>query len=252
MMDDTSRPADPMAAGRRPSSPVLPARFYRHAAAVPEAGSWALHLDGKRAMTPGRAPLSVPGERFAEVMAAEWNAQRDRIDPASMPVTRLANTAIDGVALRLDEVREATRAYGETDLLCYRAGGPDGLVSRQQALWDPIIAWAERRFGVRFILAEGVMPVAQPEPALAALRAAVSAYEEPFSLAGLNLATTLSGSLLIGLALDAGFVGPEEGWAAAHVDEDWNISQWGEDTEASERRARRFADFRAAALALGR
>jgi chaperone required for assembly of F1-ATPase len=189
---------------------------------------------------------------MAEAIAAEWRAQRDVIDPATMPVTGLANSAIDGVAARMAETREAVLAYAGTDLLYYRAGEPEGLVARQRALWDPLLAWAEERHGVRFVLAEGVMHVAQPEATLAALAADLARCDDPFRLAGLHLATTLTGSALIAFALAEGAIEAERAWAAAHVDEDWNVAQWGEDAEAAERRARRHADFRAAALVLGR
>jgi len=215
-----------------------------------EEAGFQLRLDGKRAMTPGKKPLSVPRRDLAEAIAVEWEAQKEFINPASMPVTRLINSAIDGVAARRAEVQRDIVAYAGADLLYYRAGEPEGLVARQQAVWDPLIAWAERRFGVRFILAEGVVYVAQPEPTLAAVAASIELFDDPFRLACFNIATTLSGSALIALALAEGAVDVEAAWAAAHVDEDWNIEKWGEDTEAMARRAKRFADFSAAALAL--
>jgi chaperone required for assembly of F1-ATPase len=201
-------------------------------------------------MTPGRRPLAVPHGRIADAVRAEWAGQGEFIDPATMPVTRLANTAIDGVANRRDEVRRDILAYAGTDLLYYRAEEPQGLVARQNAAWDPILEWAERRFSARFIRAAGIAHVAQPEPALAAIAARLAGEDDPFRLAGLHLATTLSGSALIALALAEGVIGTDAAWAAAHVDEDWNISRWGADAEAMRRRARRFEDFRAAALAL--
>jgi chaperone required for assembly of F1-ATPase len=242
---------NPLEAARRLSTRLRVKRFYDEAAIVAEGGGFALHLDGKRAMTPGRNPLKVPSLNLGEAIAAEWRAQGPEIDPASMPVTRLANSAIDGVASRMDEVRGDVLSYAKTDLLYYRAAEPEGLVARQHEAWDPILAWAERRFGVRFMLAEGIAHVAQSPTALSAIAAAVAVFDDPFRLAGLHLATTLTGSALIALALSAGGLGVEEAWAAAHVDEDWNINGWSEDAEAAQRRARRFQDFRAAALALG-
>ncbi len=239
-----------MEAARRLTRPTRQKRFYADAKMEREEGGYVLRLDGKRAMTPGRRPLAVPDARLAEAIAAEWQAQDAFIDPAAMPVTRLANSAIDGVRARLADVRAEVLAYAGTDLLYYRAGDPEGLVARQRGAWDPILAWAEAHFGVRFLLAEGIVHVAQPEPALQALAAAVAAYDEPFRLAGLSLATTLSGSALIALALAERRLDSEAAWAAAHVDEDWNIAQWGEDAEAARRRASRFEDFKAAALAL--
>jgi chaperone required for assembly of F1-ATPase len=248
--DDTP-PADPIKSAQRLSAPIRQKRFYTRAEAAAENGLFVLRLDGMRALTPGRKPLATPDSRLAEAIVREWTAQGETIDPASMPVTRLANSAIDGVADRIAEVRDSVLAYAGTDLLFYRAGEPDRLVQRQREHWDPILAWAERRFGVRFILAEGVVHVAQPERTLKTIRAALAQEGNVFRLAGLNLATTLSGSALIALALAENAIGVEEAWTAGHVDEDWNISQWGADEEAMQRRARRFDDFRAAALALG-
>ena len=167
-----------------------------------------------------------------------------------MPVTRLANSAIDGVASRQPDVRKPILDYATADLLYYRAGEPEGLVARQREAWDPVIAWAERRFGGRFVLAEGVVHVAQPEGTLSAIAAAIESFDEPFRLAGLSLATALTGSALIALALAESALDVDAAWGAAHVDEDWNILKWGEDAEAQRRRTRRFADFRAAGLAL--
>jgi chaperone required for assembly of F1-ATPase len=247
---EPARQFDPMQVARRMMAPERQKRFYKDVAMEPGEGGHTLHLDGRRAMTPGRNPLSVPHKLLADAVAAEWEVQGEHIDPSSMPVTRLANTAIDGVASRCDEVRGEVLAYAGTDLLCYRAGDPEGLVKRQRAAWDPVLTWVEQRYGVRFVLAEGIVHVQQPEATLAAVTAAVGAFDEPFRLAGLHLTTTLTGSALIALALAEGALDIETAWAAAHVDEDWNIFQWGEDAEAAARRAQRFADFKAAALAL--
>ncbi len=241
--------SNPMEAARRLTAPTRQKRFYAEASMQPEEGGFALRLDGKRAMTPARQPLAVPHRHLADAIQAEWARQGEFIDAGAMPVTRLANSAIDGVAGRIEEVRAEALAYAGTDLLCYRAGEPEGLVLRQREAWDPILGWAEERFG-RFVLAEGIVHVAQPEATLAAIAAALGAYDDPFRLAGLGLATTLSGSALIALALALGALDVDVAWAAAHVDEDWNIEKWGADAEAMQRRARRLDDFRAAALAL--
>jgi chaperone required for assembly of F1-ATPase len=240
---------DPIQAVRRLTAPARQKRFYVAATMKAEEGGFVLRLDGKRAMTPGRNPLAVPTRALADAITAEWMAQKEFVDPATMPATRLANSAIDGVAKRLAEVRAEVLGYARTDLVCYRAGEPEGLVARQNAAWQPILAWAEKRFG-RFVLAEVIVHVAQPEATLAALAEAIDAVNDPFRLAGLNLATTLTGSALIALALAEGAIDAEAAWVAAHVDEDWNISLWGEDVEAKTRRARRLEDFKAAALAL--
>ena len=250
MAADKGTPSNPLEAARRLTAPVRQRRFYAKAEMAEEEGSFVLRLDGKRAITPGKNPLVVPHRHLADAIAAEWEGQGESIDPASMPITRLANSAIDGVASRPAEVRADVLAYAGTDLLYYRAGEPEGLVERQHATWDPIIAWAEKHFGVRFVLAEGVVHVTQPEPTLSAVRTAIERFNDPFQLAGLSLATSLSGSALIALALAEGALDVDAAWAAAHVDEDWNIEKWGADSEATARRAKRLADFRAAALAL--
>jgi chaperone required for assembly of F1-ATPase len=243
--------SNPMEAAQRLAAPIRPKRFYSAARMDAEEGGFTLRLDGRVARTPARNVLAVRSPSLADAIAAEWSGQGEQIDPATMPVTRLANSAIDGVAPRLVEVRAEILAYAKTDLLCYRAGEPEGLVQRQHAAWDPLLGWAEERFG-RFVMAEGFVHVAQPETTIAALGRAIEAFDDPFRLAGLALATTLTGSALIALALSENAADAETAWSAAHVDEDWNISQWGEDAEAAARRAQRFVDFQAAALALTR
>jgi len=240
----------PLDAARRMSAPARQRRFYREATVAERAGLHALHLDGKPARTPGKKPLAVTHAGLAEAIRAEWQGQGEYLDAATMPATRLANTAIDGVAPNMQAVRDEVAAYGGTDLLCYRAGEPETLVAREREVWDPILQTAERRFGCRFVLAEGVMHVAQPEPALAAVRNAVAAYDEPFRLTALHVVTALTGSALIALLLGDGVIDEGTAWTAAHVDEDFQISRWGEDFEAKARRAKRHAEFRAAALVL--
>jgi chaperone required for assembly of F1-ATPase len=247
---DAISPANPMHKARELARPTLPKRFYRGVEMLGEPDGFALRLDGKPALTPGRQPIVVRPQPLAAEIAAEWDAQRDVIDPATMPATRLANTAIDGVASRSAEVRESIIGYLGGDLVYYRAGEPAGLVARERDAWDPILAAAEQRHGVRFVLSEGIAHVAQPERTLAKLSGEIEAFSDPFALAGLHLATTLTGSALIALGLAAGEISVDDAWAAAHVEEDWNAAQWGIDAEAAERRARRLADFRAAALAL--
>lgn len=232
------------------AAPERQRRFYRQATMTEEAGSYTLRLDGKPARTPGRRPLALPLVSLAAAIQAEWQGQGEYLDAATMPATRLANTAIDGVAANMQAVRDEIAAYGGTDLLCYRAGEPEGLVERERAAWDPILAAAEQRLGCRFVLAEGVLHVPQPEPTLAAIRQSVAAYDDAFRLAGLHVVTALSGSALIALALGEGEIDADAAWNAAHVDEDWNIARWGEDAEAMARRAKRRAEFDAAALAL--
>jgi chaperone required for assembly of F1-ATPase len=243
--------SDPISRASKLTAPILPKRFYKKAEPVEEEGNFILQLDGKRANTPARNPIAVSGRDLAAALAAEWNAQGEHIDPAAMPVTRLVNSAIDGVASRMAEVRADICAYAGTDALCYRADEPEGLVAEQNRHWDPVIGHVERVLGVRFTLAGGVVHVEQPADTLAAVRTFLGGIDDPFRLAGLHVVTTITGSALIALALMGGVFDSDDLWVAAHVDEDWNIRQWGEDAEAAARRDKRYMDFKAAALAIG-
>ncbi len=229
-------------------------RFYKQAGFEAGEGGFALTLDGRKARTPGRAPLALPTRPLAEAVAAEWEAQGDSVDPTTMPLTRLANSTIDGVAPRAEEVRADLVRYAGSDLVVYRAAEPEKLVTEQAAAWDPIHAWAHDELGAHFVLSEGVMFVEQPEGALSAIRAELARESSPFALAALHVMTTLTGSVLIALMHAAGRLSVEEAWRAAHADEFFQESRWGEDYEAAERRSRREAEFRAASrfLALAR
>lgn len=236
----------PLDAARAGLQPTLPRRFYRDAgvAQVPE--GFVLTLDGRHARTPAKAPLALPTRAAAAAVAAEWARQGELIDPAGMPLTRLANSAIDGVAQRRDEVREDIARYGGSDLLCYRAEDPQRLAERQREAWDPVIAWAREDLGARLVLAAGVMFQAQPEDAVAAVTRAVGAHDDPFELAALSTMTSLTGSVLLALAVARRRLSAREAWAAAHVDEDFQMEVWGEDDEAMLRRAARWRDMEAA------
>jgi chaperone required for assembly of F1-ATPase len=202
-------------------------------------------LDARPLRTPAKAPLVVPARALAEALAAEWQAQEGQLRPETMPLTRAANAAIDRVAPQRTAVVAEILRYGETDLLCYRAAAPRGLAARQAAAWDPLLDWAAGRFGARLIPVAGVMPMAQPAPALAALEAAVARFES-FGLTGLHELVALSGSLVIGLAAAHRADDPEALWQATRIDEDWQIEQWGEDAEAARAAAAHAAAFRQA------
>jgi chaperone required for assembly of F1-ATPase len=239
---------NPMEAARRMARPILPRRFYAQADAADEADGYGVRLDGKAVRTPARRILAAPTLALAEAIAAEWQAQCDVIDPATMPLTRLANAIIDGVADRAGPVADEIAKYAASDLLFYRAATPSGLVERQRRHWDPVLAWAAEALGARFAISEGVMHVPQPDDALAAIHAAIP--DEPWSLGALHAATTLTGSALLALALARRRLAVVAVWQAAHVDEDWNMEQWGRDALALERRAMRFAELNAAATVL--
>jgi chaperone required for assembly of F1-ATPase len=198
--------------------------------------------------TPAGGALALPSRALAAAVAAEWDAQPERINPAVMPLTRLANTVIDGVAPAPAPVADEVAKYLGSDLVCYRADAPEGLVQAQVRHWDPILGWARDTLGARFVLGEGVVFVAQPDHAIAAARAAIPS--DPWRLGAVNVMTTLTGSALIALAVSEGRLAVDEAWVAAHVDEDWNMSLWGRDELALDRRAKRFAEMQAAGTVL--
>jgi len=241
-------PLDPMESARRNLRPNLRKRFYE-TATVRKDAPFALLLDGRGVKTPAGNTLAAPTRTVAQAIAAEWNAQDERIDPATMPLTRLANTIIDGVAPNPAPVAEEVAKYLGSDLVCYRADAPEGLVAAQAHHWDPVLAWVRNAHGARFVLSEGVMFVSQPENAVAAVRAVIPS--DPWRLGAVHLITTLTGSALIALAVAARELDVDEAWAAAHVDEDWNMKLWGRDELALERRATRFLDMQAAGQVLG-
>lgn len=248
-----NRPSDPMEAARRNMRPNPRARFYNEASVGEAEQGVQVLLDGRPVRTPARHLLTAPSRNLAEAIANEWNAQEQFIDPANMPLTRLANSIIDGVSAAPDAVAAEIGKYLGTDMLFYRASEPGGLVERQQLHWDPIIEWARDALGARFVLAEGVMHVEQPAEAMSAASTMIPAAEQArdrWRLGAMNVITTLTGSTLLALALASGRVTPDETWAAAHVDEDWNMHLWGRDEIAMQRRTERRKEFDAAATVL--
>jgi chaperone required for assembly of F1-ATPase len=241
-------PIDPVESVRRSGRSPLRQRFYKRAHVDQGDIGFAIRLDGRAVRTPARRILEAPTRALAEALAAEWNAQVELVDPRDMPLTRLANSIIDGVIDAPAAVAAEIEKYLASDLVLYRAQGPQGLIERQVQAWDPLLEWARERLGASFVLAEGVRFVAQPASALAAARAAIPS--DPWRLGALSAITTLTGSALIGLAALAGRLAAEEAWAAAHVDEDWNMDFWGRDELAFERRAAQFAEMKAAAMVL--
>jgi chaperone required for assembly of F1-ATPase len=244
--------ADPIAMARRDLNKALPRRFYKEASAGERDGGFVLILDGRAAKSPGGNRLALPCLAAARALADEWSAQDETIDPAAMPLTRIVNSAIDGVALRLDATVDEIVRYARADLVCYRAAGPRALAEAQSAAWDRVLAFACEKLGAHFICTEGVVFVEQPEPARAAVKEAIahianSGQGAPFALAALQVMTTLTGSVLLALAVAHGVLTPTEAWIAAHVDEDFEKRAWGEDAEALRRRARQWREMEAAA-----
>jgi chaperone required for assembly of F1-ATPase len=230
---------------------LLPAkRFYREATSSAAAGGHRILLDGKALRSPAGAEMLLPAA-LAAAIAAEWDAQQDQIQPHSMPLMRLASTAIDRVALHREGVVDEIAGYAATDLVCYRAEHPPELVARQHAVWQPLVDWVRLRYDAPLLVTTGVLPRPQPPEALAALRGAVAALD-PMRLTALHAAVTAAGSLVIGLALLEGRLAPAAAWDASQLDETFQIERWGEDQEAATRRtalrremedARRFLDL---------
>lgn len=243
---------DPVKRAQRLTKPVMPKRFYKIVAVEEAPEGWTVTLDGKATRTPGQKLIALPSEVVARLVADEFAAQADVVNLATMPAYRLANTAIDGVASDPQAVIEDIMRFAATDMTCYRADGPERLVGLQEEAWDPIHDWARAALGARFILSQGVMHVDQPRESIASVGLHLRQDGDPLRLAALHVMTSISGSALIALAREAEALTLEEAWAAAHVDEDWNIAQWGEDDEAKARRAFRHRDFQAADAILNR
>ena len=211
-------------------------RFYRAAIAAPCEQGFGVMLDGKPVRTPGKHLLIVPNQSLAEAIAGEWQGQGATVDPIALPLTRLVSTAIDRVATRRSEVIAEIAKYAGTDLLCYRAAEPAALAERQHAAWQSLLDWAQERYDARLTVTESVIPVTQAPAALAAIERAVASYDA-MMLVALHLATSASGSVIIGLALLEQKLSPEEAFAAAELDESFQIERWGEDPEQTKRRA---------------
>lgn len=246
--NDALSDPDPVRRAQIQMKRPLPKRFYKDVTVASDAaGGFAVLLDGRPVKTPARNALSVPSETLAALIAAEWQAQENEVDPAKMPVTRLVNTALDGVAMAPQPVFEEIVRFSGSDLLCYRADEPVELVARQAAGWDPVLDWAAGRLGARFEPVAGIIHREQPEAAITAFAEALRPHGDALSLASLHTITTLTGSALLGLAFAEGEIDAEKAWHLAHIDEDWTIEHWGEDEEASARRAWRKGEMLAAA-----
>lgn len=221
-------------------------RFWRQAEAVERDGAWGIELDGKPLRTPAREPLTVPTKALAEAITAEWNGVEETIDAGALPLTGLANAAVDRVAPDKEAFAKGIGRYAEADLACYRAEGPSGLVERQAELWDKLLGWGRRRFDVDFRTTSGIVHVDQPTATIDQLSHAVAALG-PFRLAGLSPLVTIGGSLLAALGVLEGALTPDQAWEAVTVDDRWQLEQWGSDAEAEAALDSRRRDFMAAA-----
>lgn len=221
-------------------------RVWKQADAVERDGGWGVELDGKPLRTPARDLLTVPTKALAEAIASEWNEVGDKIDPGTLPLTGLANAAVDRVAPDKEAFAKGIARYAEADLACYRAEGPSALVDRQTESWDALIGWGRRRFDVDFRTTRGIVHVDQPAATVDRLSHAVAALD-PFRLAGLSPLVTISGSLLAALGVLEGTLMPDQAWDAVTVDDRWQLEQWGSDAEAEAAIDNRRRDFMAAA-----
>jgi chaperone required for assembly of F1-ATPase len=211
-------------------------RFYKDASVTAQEGGHAVLLDGKPVRTPGGKALILPTEKLAAAIAAEWRGQGDEIVPTTMPLLRLANTVIDGVAAKRDEVIGAILRFGENDLTCYRAHQPPELVARQKAGWDPVLDWLARRHGAKLAVSQGLHHVEQPQEAMAALRRLLEGLDE-FTLAGLHVIASVTGSLALALTVLDDALSGARAFGLSRIDETYQAEKWGQDAEAAKRTA---------------
>lgn len=221
-------------------------RFWKKSRAVAASKGWAIELDGRPLKTPSKDSLVVPSENLATAIATEWNDAGEEVDPRAMPLTGIANAALDRVVPAPDAFAGGLAKYCESDLLCYRVDIPDELAARQARLWDPLLAWARRRYDVDFAVTTGVGHVHQPDATVVRLKHAVAALD-PFRLAGLSPLVTIGGSLVAAMAVVEGTVSADDSWHAVSLDERWQLETWGSDAEAEAAMAARYRDFTAAA-----
>lgn len=242
---------DPVERARAAMKQNLPKRFWKDVSIGGGEGRFSILLDGRSVKTPNKRELTLPRRDLAEAVALEWSAQTQYLDPATMPITRIANSIIDGVADRRDEVAADALKYAGTDLVCYRATTPERLVERQAEGWDALLDWIDEVHGCRLVVSEGVMHVAQDRDAIDALGEILTSLDV-WTLGGLHVLTTLTGSFVVALALVEGRLDRDRAWNLAHIDDHWTAELWGRDDEAESRLAHRRREFDAAALVAGR
>jgi chaperone required for assembly of F1-ATPase len=246
ILEELGEGNDPVRQVQKGMRTPLPRRFYKAVSVEPSANGFSVLLDGKSVRTPARKLLELPTQAAAQVIADEFEAQKDEINPATMPATKLANTVIDGIMPDPQPILEDIVRFAASDLLCYRAQSPQGLVDEQARQWDRVIDWYRDAHGANFILAEGVMHVAQPREAMAVFASLANRHDEPFKLGCLHMFATLTGSAMLAIAVAEGFLSVVEAFGASNVDADWNTQHWGEDAEAVQRRDNRRREMEAA------
>ena len=222
----------------------LAKRFYTSVDLLDQAGGYGLVLDGKPVKTPLKRNLFMPTKTLADAVAGEWESQEEHINPATMLLTKLCNTALDRVGEDRQRIVDEIVDYANSDLLCYRAEGPVELVARQVERWDPVLDWASDALGARCSVTGGVVHQNQPDACLAAFRKFVDGFDD-FAIAGFHNVMTLTGSAVLAAAAKEEFLPGDQIWALAHIDEDWQIEQWGEDAEEANRRQTRQEEFSA-------
>lgn len=248
--DDIAKgPVDAVQAARENMKRDLPKRFYERVSVEQKGEAFAVLLDGRSIKTPGRNALEFKTEDLAEAVAAEWELQDKEIDPGTMPLTRIAHSAIDAVGEKFAEVADEITRYAGNDHLCYRADTPAALVERQTAQWDPVVKWAEELLNGRFQLVGGIMYTEQDPILTANYRGQLDQFDA-MELAAIHTITSITGSALLALGLAMKMFDADAVWSAAHLDEDWNIEQWGQDEEAARVRRYKHEEFTAAALIL--
>ena len=221
-------------------------RFYKDVTAAEKDGRYQILLDNRPVKTPGRNALLLPTDALAEAVAEEWQVQGEEIDLVSMVMTGFANAAIDHVQGKREAFAAPIIAYGETDMLCYRAESDSAQAEEQTREWEPLLQWLEAHYGVPFIRVEGIIHQTQPDESLKKIADAVLSYDD-FTLAAMNPLTTISGSVLSVLALLEGHMSAEQLWPLVNLEELWQVEQWGEDFEARETREKKRVQFMAAA-----
>lgn len=224
------------------AAPATPRRFYKEVSVATVEGGHVIRLDGKDLRSPAKHPLLLPTRALADAIAAEWQAQTEKIQPATMPLMQLAATAVDRVMPARETIIADVAGYAGTDLVCYRAEEPPALVQRQAHHWDPLIDWLRRRYDVSLVVTAGIVAVSQPPATLAVLTRRVAAFPD-FALAAFASLVGATGSLVIALALADGEITPEQAAHAAQLDELFQTERWGADAEAVERRVAQLGDL---------
>lgn len=217
-------------------------KFYKKASVKGKKAPFAIALDGRVMKTPLKATLEIPSRALARAIAKEWNTQEEFVDLSQMYLTKYANTAVDRVEIRKENIVDEIVAFASSDMVCYRADLPQGLVEMQANAWDPVLKWASDKHGLNFICVAGIIYASQPEATLVAAHGVLTAHDA-YTLTAIHNLTTLTGSALLAMAIVDEAISADEAWNAAHVDEDWNIAQWGTDEDAIKRRELRRNDY---------